>query len=469
MKTQKRKTHALRFLVLFGLVAVLSVFAQCSPEKKDSGEISYYTCSMHPQVISQEPGQCPICGMDLTPVKKEAKDGKGEKKSPDGSMVAGEHGAHSHPESDKTTEESVAENPATRFRLSAAVIRNANIATVAARREKFTVEKKFSAHFDFNEGPDSLVIVSPKYDGWAEKILVSKEGQYVKKGQALIGFYSPTILAAKEEYLTTFQSVKEMYLASGKPKKEIWQDPTVKAARKKLELLDVSDWQISKLEKEESASRHTYYHSPISGVITKKNITRGQHVKAGQEVMRVANLSRLWAYFHIFEKDLSWVKKGLPVEIRTRAFPDKKFSGKVDLVYPFLNRETRDVRVRVVINNYDYRLKPGMFAEVNLRYELDEENLIVPDSGVIFSGAQTYVFVSVGGGSFEARPVVLRLSSDGQAVLREGLKEGDQVVVNSQFLLDSEASLRQSLDMEKAADTGTPKGSGPAGNMGETQ
>lgn len=387
---------------------------------------------MHPQVIQQEPGNCPICGMKLTYVE---------------AMQDTKHKDHAeaHKDNSKPKEDNSKESRNFSFSLSETLLTNSNLATVPAVKERFSRKAKYSAHVDYNEDADKLVIVSTKYDGWVERLLVSKEGQYVKRGQALMGVYSPNILAAKEEYVTTYNTIKSLLEAQNKPLEEIYNDPTLKAAKRKLSYLDVPNSHIKKLEEEGKAGRRTYYPSPISGVIVKKNVLQGAFIKAGQEILRIANLGKLWVFIHIFEKDLAFVKKGQTVKLKTTAYPDKEFKGRIDLIYPFLDPKTKDIKVRIVVRNQRNLLKPGMFAEVEVTSGLPGQSITIPDSTIIYSGDKSYVFLSLGEGKFELRPVEVRITSNGKAVISKGLSESDLVVANGQFLLDSEASLKEAV------------------------
>ncbi|RME93328.1 MAG: efflux RND transporter periplasmic adaptor subunit [Candidatus Hydrogenedentota bacterium] len=412
-------------LILF-IPVLLLTFSECKKQSNTQKVDGYYTCSMHPQVIKHEPGNCPICGMKLVfqPTGKKKKKHEGH----DMSKMDGE-------KTKKGFTFSVAEE----------LLVNAKLLTVPAEYQVFSKTGKYSAHIDYNEDNNRLVIITTKYDGWVEKLFVSKEGQKVKRGQLLMGIYSPKILAAMEEYLTTYQSLKEAYASQGKTESEILTDPTVLSARNKLKYLDVPEAEIRKLEKTGKVSRRTWYTSPITGVVVKKNVLEGQFIKAGQEIMRIANLSKLWVFIHIFEKDLPFVKTGQKVILKTAAYPDKKFIGRIDLIYPYLNPETRDLKVRIVVPNAGNLLKPGMFGEVHVKSTLPGKRIIIPDSAVIYSGEKSYVFVSTGDGEFELRDVEVQLISHGKAVISKGLKENELVVVNGQFLLDSEASLKEAV------------------------
>ena len=426
-----------RLILVMLLLGVFSFSIGCNENKTKVKPKGYYTCSMHSQVISQEPGICPICGMNLTYVE---------------AMNDSDHIDHAELHKDEKSEAEKEKDQNFRFSLSQTLLTNSNLATISATKGVFSRQAKYSAHVDYNEDADKLVIVSTKYDGWIERLLVSKEGQLVKRGQALIGFYSPNILAAKEEYVITYNTIKSLYRTQNKPIEEIYKDPTLEAARRKLSYLDVSASQISKLEKEGKAGRRNYYTSPISGVVVKKQVLQGAFVKSGQEILRIANLSKLWVFIHIFEKDLIFVKKSQKVKLKTTAYPDKEFNGRIDLIYPFLDPQTKDIKIRIVVGNQRNLLKPGMFAEVSVASELPGQSITIPDSTIIYSGEKRYVFISLGSGRFELRPVQVKVTSNGKAVISKGLSESDLVVANGQFLLDSEASLKKVVS--KGAMTG---------------
>lgn len=429
------------------LVTTPLLLTDCKDTKTEpKAKGGYYTCSMHPQVIKQEPGNCPICGMKLTyqeVLEEEAHHEHDNTKKTSGNKLSGSMGDMTIPDSsEKKT--NVPDKKNFNFRLSSTVLLNANIATEPVIKEVFSKKTKYSAHLDYNEGADKLVIVSTKYDGWLEKVFVTTEGQYLNKGQNLFGIYSPKILAAKEEYVTTYNSLKNMYFSQGKNNAALKSDLTVQAARRQLNYLDISESQIRQLETSGKSSRLTYYSSPISGVVVKKDILQGSFIKSGQELIRIADLSKLWGYIHVFEKDLPYIKKGVKVNLKTTAYPDKDFPGRIDLISPFLDPSTRDIKVRIVISNPKRLLKPGMFAEVNIESKLDDESLVIPDTAAIYSGEKSYAFVSLGKGKFEVRPITVLLTSDGKAAVT-GLNENELVVTSGQFLLDSEASLKEAL------------------------
>lgn len=484
----KKATKVLGLIIL-GLTLFLGYCKNKSDSSSESSAVSkdvggYYTCSMHPQVIEKEPGNCPICGMPLqfvggSQIKHHHKHKAGmdsmdmskkettQKESKETQMyvcpmhpeVTSDHPGicpkcgmglirmkhHKHKQAGKSSKRHF------QFSIEENILTNANLLTTPAKKERFAIKANYAGHIDFNEDPNRLAIVTTKYDGWVEQLYVSKEGVNIARGQLLMGVYSPSLLSAKEEYLTTYLSLKGLYESQGKSLDEMKNDATLVAAKRKLRYLDVSEGEIKKIETQQKAGRLTYFYSPIGGTVVKKEILQGAYIKSGQEVMRIANLNSLWVYIHVFEKDLAFIRKGQRAVLTTAAYPDKEYAGNVDLIYPFLDPMTKDIKVRIVLSNASGLLKPGMFADVNLTDSLPGNVIVIPDTAIIHSGDKNYVFVSLGAGDFELRPVVIKISSDGKSVIAGGLDHNELVVVNGQFLLDSEASLKDAVAKGEAS------------------
>lgn len=424
-------------LLIMILITGSLVMARCNGSSDEAAKEGYYTCSMHPQVISQKPGTCPICGMDLTYIEAQQSD---------------EHKDHAEQHKNKNGEgsretsspEKAGNDTGKRvFTLKKEMLANARLATSPVRVEPFSKEGRYTAHIDFNETPRRYVIINTKYDGWIEKLSISKEGDRVRKGGRLFGIYSPEVLAAKEEYITTRLALSEIHShgSVSENTQKLKNDPTLKAARQKLLYLDVPASDIERLDSLENAPRLTTYRSPISGVVISKKVVRGAHIRAGEEIMRIADLRRLWVFIHIFEHDLSFIKKGQKVTLRTKAYPGETYTGRVDLIYPFVNPETRDLKIRISVRNNSLKLKPGMFAEVEINSLLSESAHTIPSTAVIYSGSESYVFLSLGSGRFKLQPVTVKAVSDQRAMIT-GLSENELVVTNGQFMLDSEASMK---------------------------
>lgn len=487
MKLSQYKMTKL-FTLIFIMITIIG-FSGCnkSTDKEHQNHVEtsedsggYYTCSMHPQVIEKEPGNCPICGMKLVFVEgKEIRNNHDGQEGGEGHDEAAEmYVCPMHPQvtgdkpgkcpicgmdlmkmehkpEDAAAAKKAVESGSFRFSIAPRVLTNSNLLTTPAKKEKFTIKADYTGEINYNEDPDSLVIVNTKYDGWVESLYVSKEGVAIGKGQRIMGLYSPSLLAAKEEYVTTWSSMKDLYAAQGKTAEALIaamkSDATVQASRQKLKYLDVSETEIRQIEMEGKTERLTYFYSPIRGIVIKKNILQGAFISSGQELLRIADLNVLWVYINVFEKDLSLIRKGQKATIKSTAFSDRDFKGVVDLIYPYLNPETKDIKVRIILPNTGGQLKPGMFTQVSLEDTLPGEVIVIPDTAIIHSGEKNYVFVSLGAGNFELRPVQIRISSDGKSVISGGLGHNELVVVNGQFLLDSEASLKEAVSKGRAA------------------
>ena len=464
-------------IIAAGIIAFYKMDSEQTSGVETSESGGYYTCSMHPQVIEKEPGSCPICGMNLVFVEGKKIQHKHEEAADadmDNMYVCPMHPEVTrnkpgncpvcgmtlvkmdHSKNDRTGKGSAksGKNNNLHFSVTTKVLTNARLLTIPARKEKFSVKADYSGNIDYNEDPNKLIILNTKYEGWVEALYVSKEGVNVNRGQLLMGVYSPSLLAAKEEDVTTWMSMKGLYTSQGKSGEELAsamrRDQTVLASRQKLAYLDVSQAEINKLETEGKAGRLTYFYSPISGTIIKKDVLQGAYIGSGQELMRIANLDQLWVYIHVFEKDLSFLRKGQKAVLKISAYPDQEYPGRVDLIFPYLDPVTKDIKVRIVLPNAGGQLKPGMFADVSVQDTLPGMNIVIPESAIIHSGDKNYVFVSEGAGNFEMRPVKIKISSDGKSVISGGLGENELVVISGQFLLDSESSLKEAVSKGKA-------------------
>jgi Cu(I)/Ag(I) efflux system membrane fusion protein len=219
----------------------------------------------------------------------------------------------------------------------------------------------------------------------------------------------------------------------------------VVAARRRLELWDISDPQIDRLEKTGEVEKYLTLLSPMSGVIIERNILAGHKVTAGEVLMTVADLTRVWGDADIYQSDLPYVKVGMPLEMSLPYWPSKTFRGKVIFLTPTIDSETRTLRARLEIPNPELLLKPGMYGDASLYYAIGEK-LSVPVEAVMFSGRQTYAFKDTGDGHLVPTMIKVGMRADGWYEVIDGLNEGDRIVVSANFLVDSESSLKAALD-----------------------
>ncbi len=430
-----------RILQLFCALFIAFFATSCSKRAPaNAGEKTFYTCSMHPQVVQDHPGDCPICGMKLVPVRKqpssasskEAKSGTNRKiKYYKSTMLLGE--ISQTPRKDSMGMDMVpvyegAEETNT-ISVDPATVQKMNVRTGIVTKGPLRRIIRTVGVIDYNE--TALADVTTKFRGWIEKLYVDSTGKQVHKGEPLFDIYSPELYSAQSEYVLALNQGASALKQS---------------ARQKLKLFDVSEDQIAELEKSRQAQRTLRVDAPIDGIVVEKMAVQGQMVEAGMKLYRLADLGIVWVQSQIYEQDLALLKLGQEAEVSLSYLPDRKFRGRVTYIYPTVDEKTRTAQVRMEFHNPGFFLKPGMFATVELRAELKPAALLVPDSAVLRSGEKNTVFVALDGGHFEPREVRLgpRADNDSYEVL-SGLKEGERVVTSGQFMLDSESQLREAI------------------------
>ena len=420
-----------------------------SCSKHDSSQSAVktmYTCGMHPQVIQDHPGDCPICGMKLTPIHHETEHQSEAKPTPaaerkvsyyKSTMMPGE--TSKNPGKDSMGMEMVpvyeeAEQPgetSTTISIDSATIQTMGIRTEEVKRGPVERTIRTVGVIDYNEAAQTDVTV--RYKGWIEKLYVDATGKEVKKGEPLFEIYSPDLVTAQNEYLLALEA------GAGSASLK-------SSAVMKLRNLDVSPDQIADLEKSRKIKRTLRVDAPRSGIVVEKMVVEGQMVDAGMKLYRLADLSLVWVQSQIYEQDLAYIKLGQAAEVGLSYLPDRKFSGRVTYIYPTVDEKTRTARVRMEFHNPGLFLKPGMFAKVKIESQLESSALLVPDSAVLRSGEKNTVFVAREGGKFNPRTVTLGpRSKDGYYKVDSGLKEGEKVVMSGQFMMDSESQLKEAI------------------------
>jgi multidrug efflux pump subunit AcrA (membrane-fusion protein) len=284
-----------------------------------------------------------------------------------------------------------------------------------------------------------LSAVSLKFGGWIEKLFVSATGDQVKKGEPLFEIYSPELLEAHRNHVIAMEAA-EKAKARGEPV----DAAGLELARKRLRLWDLTDEQIHELETSMKPATTVAILSKVEGVVIKRNTVAGAFVPAGAEVLDLADVSTVWVRADFYEYEVPEVKVGLDAEVTLAALPGETLRAKVVYVYPYVNDQTRTVSVRLELPNRDGRLKPGMYANVTVGVDLGPQ-LVVDDDAVLDTGTREIVFVADGEGRFVPRDVVLGPRSEGQVVIRSGLREGERVVSSGNFLVDSESRLKAAL------------------------
>ncbi len=421
--------------------------AQADSQKDN--EKTVYVSPMHPWIISDEPGQCPICGMDLVPKKtsevNQSSSAAKERKIAYWRAPMNPQEIYEKPgksamgmdlvpvyEDELVGGVNISIDPVTQ--------QNMGIRTAAVAEGKLNTTIRTYGHITYDE--TRTVQVSPKTSGWIEKIHIDFKGKHVAKGQPLFEIYSPELVAAQEEYLSTFRSVKRN---TGLNVVSIKND-LLDSARRRLQYFDIAESEIRTMEKNGFVNKTLIIRSPSSGVVITKNAEEGSYVKAGTTVYRIADLSRVWLEAHIYEYELPWVSEGQVAEMRIPYNPGKTYTGKVSFVYPYLQQKTRDVVIRLEFENPDLEIKPDMYADVWIKTGSKGKGFIIPSEAVIRSGERDIVFVAQPQGKFMPRNVDLGLSLDnGMIQVLSGLAPGDKVVTSGQFLLDSESKLKEAV------------------------
>jgi len=282
--------------------------------------------------------------------------------------------------------------------------------------------------------------ISPKFEGYIERLHINATGQPVTKGQPLFEVYSPELVSAQREYNIAAQGLSSLKDADGAARAGMQQLADSSLVR--LKNWDVSDEQIKALGKSGEARHTLTFRSPVSGIVTEKRALQGMRFMPGEALYQIADLSAVWVIADVFEQDIGLVRVGAVASIKINAYPDKVFKGTISYVYPMLKAETRTISVRVELANPGQLLKPGMFAELELSVGANTKVVTVPISAVIDSGTRRIVLVQVGAGRFEPREVKLGARSETYVEVIEGVKEGEPVVVAANFLIDAESNLK---------------------------
>jgi len=286
-------------------------------------------------------------------------------------------------------------------------------------------------------------IVSPKISGWIEELYVDFTGQFVRKGDPLLTIYSPELVSTQEEYLLALKARQDW---SKSPFSEVAESGTLLAesARRRLKLWDISDAQIKALEESREPKKTLTLYSPFTGYVLEKMVNKGRFVDAGMSLYKIADLSVVWLIADIYESELPVIRLGQPATIQMAYYPGEVFTGKAIYIYPYLDAQTRTAKVRYEFANPHGKLKPEMFANVEITVRFGDK-LAVPEGAVIDTGIRKVVIVDRGAGYFEPREVRLGVKAGEVFEVLDGLKAGERVVTSANFLIDSESKLKEAV------------------------
>jgi len=361
-----------------------------------------YVCPMHPQIVQDHPGTCPICGMDLVEKRIKPK------------AVAVE--ADPHPE----------------VALSGAIVQSLGVRTAKVVRGTLPREVRAVGRVAYDE--TRLAHIHPRAAGWIEGLSLRAEGEPVHQGQALADLYAPNILSAQVDFLIALERH-----GTGAPR--VQPDKP----RNLLRLLGVPEAVIRDIEQTRQTRNTIPILAPSDGIVTRMTAREGMYVTPSSEMFTIASLTEVWVLVDVFEHQLAWVAPGMSAEMQVPAYPGRTWKGKVDYLYPDLDPKSRTLRVRLVFPNPRLELKPNMFSDVVIAGGPTKEVLKIPRDALIVTGERESVVRALSGGRFQPVDVVTGMEANGQVEVLSGLAAGDEIVVSGQFLIDSESSLQASF------------------------
>ena len=383
--------------------------AMSEPVAEDDREILYWRAPMDPTFISDRPGESPM-GMDLVPV------------------YADEAGSQ----------------PEGTVRLDPTFVQRIGARTAPVERRDIAQTIRTVGTLAHNDR--QIAWVGTKYDGWIENVAVNYLGEAVEKGQVLFDIYSPQLVGAQTEYLHAVHYAERLN-ASKYPDIAERARSLVESARARLRYWDITDEQIETLEQEETPRRTLSVVSPVTGVVVEKmhESLDGIYVQPGMNLYKVADLTTIWVDVEIFEHQVQAMRIGQRAEVELPYVPGRPYTGFVRYLYPHFNQETRTMTVSIELANPDLMLRAGMYANVTFDVPVARNALAVPEEAVIRSGTRDLVVLELSPGLFRVADVTLGAGGDGLWEVRDGVSEGDRIVVSAQFLIDSESNLTQAI------------------------
>jgi membrane fusion protein, copper/silver efflux system len=397
-----------------------------------------YVCPMHPQIVRDKPGNCPICGMTL--VRKSAASPSEDPESVRKPLYY-RNPMNPAVTSDKPMQDEMgmdyipvyADADAGTVRIAPGIVQKMGVRTEAVKRGTLWKYIKAVGYIGYNE--DRLLHVHARTTGWIERVYVHAQGERVARDQPLVDYYSPDIVSTQEEMLIAARG-----------------GSMLPQAKDRLRQSNVPQQVIDEVLRSGKSTKTVPLLSPSAGVISALGVRHGMYITPDMQLFTIADLSEVWVKVSVFDHQLNWVRPGRPAEIRISALPGRVFEGEVDYIYPELDPVTRTLQVRLKFSNTEGLLQPNMFADVAIYGGPEKDALSVPREAVIFSGREERVILSLGEGRFRPAVVTVGMRTPERIEILEGLQEGDTVVTSAQFLIDSEATLRGAFNrMQPAA------------------
>ena len=392
-----------------------------------------YQCPMHPFIISDKPGNCPICGMTLVPVEEGATGGTA---AATGEQMKGIEGMAA-------------------IEITPEMQQSIGVKTDLVKR--MPLEKTIRTVGTVKEDETRISRVNAKIGGWIERLYVDYTGKFVQKGQPLLEIYSPDLVSTQEEYLLALES-RDRLKNSPFPEVAKGGESLLESTRKRLELWDIPPAEIERLEREKKTRKTLTLYSPVSGYVMEKMAFPQMMIEPGMALYSIADLSTVWVEADIYEYEIPLVKVGTPATLTLASLPGQKYSGRATFIYPYVEEMTRTVKARFEFPNPGAKLKPNMYADVEIKVS-EGTKLAVPEDAVIDTGTRQVAFVVSDGTHFQPREVTLGTKGEGYVEVVKGLNEGDKVVTSAQFLIDSDSRIKAAIQAM------TPGAEGAGGAM----
>jgi Cu(I)/Ag(I) efflux system membrane fusion protein len=465
-------------LLAIGLLTTGMLVSGCGRTNGDGKTADHqkqqYHCPMHPTYVADRMGDCPICGMKLVPIEAKVLQAPAGSSAPAG-VATGDAAArrilhYRNPMdpsvtspvptkdgmgmdyvpvySDEVSAGGAVAGHAT-VEMGADELRLAGLRTTVARSGSLARALRTVGEVKADETRVSQV--HTRISGWVERLFVSFTGQAVRRGQPLLSIYSPELLATQEEFLRARGSAAR-FAGSDVPEVRSGGAELLEAARRRLRLFDVPQSFIDTLEQTGQPQRAVTLEAPASGFVTSKDVFAGARIEPGVTLFTVTDLSRVWVEGDVYEYEAPLVRLGQQARVTLAYDPSKVYTGRITYIYPYLNTDTRTLRVRFEFENPGVALKPGMFVDVELEAQAIR-GVLIPDESILDTGPRQIVYVKTGEGRYEPRQVKVGVRSDGQAQILSGVKAGEAVVDRANFLLDSESRLRAAIAGAPAADS----------------
>lgn len=400
-------------------------------------DVDYWTCTMHPSVHSKDPGKCPICSMDLVPVKKNVAP-KSESKTAATKQSAGSMAGMKMGPAEKTQGES--------SEFTVPVERQQQIGVTYATVTKRPIQLSIRSVGVLESDTSKIFDYVARVDGYVQELKVSSPGQEVTQGQPLLTIYSPDLRSTEQE-LVNILNERDRSGAS-----HISADQLIEASRRRLKLWNVSDQEIAELERARKPSDQLVLRSPFNGVVNEVMARPGMNVRIGDKLVSVLDLSNLWVWAEFYENEIGLLKQGQLIDVTLPVFPNQIFRGQIAAINPVIDPAKRTARVRIDIPNAKGQLRPGMYANVEIKIN-EGDGLTIPVQAALPTGERMLVFLDRGQGKLLPRYVQVGHSFttfDGQQEgsyyqVMNGLQEGDRIVASANFLIDAESQVQGAL------------------------